>query len=785
MIRSLFVALVVVTGGCAPDAGPVFVADDPDPARLAQPGPLARAVEPAPVAVGVWMTAHFSPSFGRDPVFPRVQDGTLTMPREGTDDDGVYWLGITPDEEGSLGPVGRGTMWAVTTVSAERATGLLIQPDRVLDLWVNGRRQPGDVYGSGRIRVPFALQEGDNLVVARILGGRGAPTLRLWTTPHELHFNLADRTHPDLLVGDASTQYLGVPMLAFGAAPITDVRAMVVESDAFEETALHVPVIPAGAVTQVPFQLVPKAAFTTPEETVSVTLRVESSAVFTYEVTTELSTVAADGAAYRRTFRSGMDRSAQYYGVRPPASVDPARDYGLILSLHGASVEAAGQARAYSSKDWAFIVAATNRRPFGFDWEDWGRLDGLEVLEDARAHFGTEPTRTHVTGHSMGGHGTWQLGSLFPGLFAVAAPSAGWASFYSYTGRARPTGPFARAQASSDTYAYLSNLQRRSVYVVHGDADDNVPVRESRDLVAMLESMAVDVTYHEEPGAGHWWNGDRAEGADCVDWPEIFSLMEARTLETTELDFDFISPSPFVSPTHSYVTLHSAITPDEDLTLRSRRAGDVVTLTTGNVRSMVVDGGALSASGVRTLELDGATMAVEDGPMRVGPETGKRLGQHGPFNDALVRPFCFVYEGDAYRDYASWLVSTWSVRGNGAACALPASAWTDALAAQLQPVYLGVRPDDAAVPFTWSGDAIELEGRRWEGAAVAVVYPEGDHVAAYMATAPGREHLLYSIQPFASGSSLPDFFVWSDEGGHAAGFFDAEWGVDPTLAAGL
>ena len=53
----------------------------------------------------------------------------------------------------------------------------------------------------------------------------------------------------------------------------------------------------------------------------------------------------------------------------------------LFLSVHGASVEATNQARAYAQKDWGHLVAPTNRRPYGFSWEDWGRMDALEVLE--------------------------------------------------------------------------------------------------------------------------------------------------------------------------------------------------------------------------------------------------------------------------------------------------------------------------------------------------------------------------------------------------------------------
>jgi hypothetical protein len=52
----------------------------------------------------------------------------------------------------------------------------------------------------------------------------------------------------------------------------------------------------------------------------------------------------------------------------------------MVFSLHGASVEATSQADAYGPHDWASIVCPTNRRPYGFDWEDTGRLDATEKV---------------------------------------------------------------------------------------------------------------------------------------------------------------------------------------------------------------------------------------------------------------------------------------------------------------------------------------------------------------------------------------------------------------------
>ena len=237
--------------------------------------------------------------------------------------------------------------------------------------------------------------------------------------------------------------------------------------------------------------------------------------------------------ARKRTFRSTIDGSVQYYGVLPAQpekgsngeqAKAPQRP-GLVLTLHGAAVEGIGQAEAYAGKPGLHIVAPTNRRPYGFDWEDWGRLDALEVLERAQQELQTDRRRTYLTGHSMGGHGTWHLGVTFPDRFAVVAPSAGWISMWSYAGsrRVEKASPLEqlvlRATNPSDTLALVRNLGPHGVYVLHGDADDNVPVSQARRMREVLGTFHPDFAYHEQPGAGHWW------GSPCVDWPPLFAFL--------------------------------------------------------------------------------------------------------------------------------------------------------------------------------------------------------------------------------------------------------------------
>ena len=191
-------------------------------------------------------------------------------------------------------------------------------------------------------------------------------------------------------------------------------------------------------------------------------------------------------------------------------------------------------------------MAPTNRRPFGFDWEDWGRLDAIEVLDLAQKRLRTDPEHTYLTGHSMGGHGTWYLGAVYPGRFAAIGPSAGWISMWSYAGarRASHSDPvqaiLRRAAEPSDTLALKQNYAQLGIYVLHGDRDDNVPVTEARTMRGILAKFHPDFAYHEQPGAGHWW------GNLCVDWPPLIDFLSYHHLpadrDVRHVDFTTISP---------------------------------------------------------------------------------------------------------------------------------------------------------------------------------------------------------------------------------------------------
>ena len=809
-----------------------------DPIAWGQTGltPLDKPLQAAaakPLALGACRVAAY---FSTDPdsVGAALLDGSATLPGDGAVAYGKAWKATSPNENGQFPAAGsaQGTTWTLCELQPEglaQGARLVAQVDRAYELRWPGRRQPADVYGSGRMRVPMRLAPNAAADAKLIVGVRGrggqALGLRVWAVDTGIALNPADTTAPDLRVGVKSELWLGMPVLELDEAFSLDVRAKVVESAHFAASEVAWPGLVPGGAAQIGWKLLPKAAPTSATDGVDdagkpkplkipVTLQLHSAAhPEAVQVVIELE-VKEGEQPFRQTFRDSADASVQYYGVRPPRDFDPSTaapgktdpktsPYAMMLTLHGAGVEGLGQAAAYGAKTWLWHIAPTNRRPFGFDWEEWGHWNGIHALDDAMARFGPDPTQIYLGGHSMGGHGTWQFGVHHAGRFAVIGPSAGWDSFYTYGGAPKPTGPISRARAHSDTSHFLDNVRDRAVYVIHGTADDNVPWSEGKTMLTKASAQTSDVDHHWQEGAGHWWDGDKAEGADCVDWPPLFALMQARKLDPFELNFHWRSPGPYYTHQHSYLTVEAASSPMSDTVADSVFDGAKLTLTLQNVRRARIDGAALRARGVQQLTWSGGsggpgatptTVEVPDGPLLLGEAGGKTIGQSGPMNQVFQRAFAFLVAEDdvAARTIAAYWASSWQQIGNGHCVVLPASAAAQARAAGRQLVWFGVAPPEA-LPLAMQvpgqpgakAEGPTVAGATFAGAAVATVFPRGDGVDALLWAPQDKLGLLYSLLPFSSRAGMPDFVVWDSSGLRAAGFWGNDWAVEPTWTVGL
>jgi predicted peptidase len=122
--------------------------------------------------------------------------------------------------------------------------------------------------------------------------------------------------------------------------------------------------------------------------------------------------------------------------------------------------------------------------------------DVLDVLAEMRRVYKVDAQRIYLTGHSMGGYGTWSLAQAHPTLFAALAPISG-----------------------GGNTAGMVKIAAIPQYVTHGDNDKTVPVERSREMVAAAKAANTEIVYNEVPGGSHVSVATPA-------WPEIFAFFD-------------------------------------------------------------------------------------------------------------------------------------------------------------------------------------------------------------------------------------------------------------------
>lgn len=581
------------------------------------------------------------------------------------------WVATTANEDGVFDQTAdqelRGGYLYVPVEMTDRRVMLLDATGHRM-VYVNGRPRVGDAYRSGNVRLPILLQAGTNDLLFR--ASRGALRMRLSAPSSPLLLYTRDATLPDIRVGESLDAW-GAVVLINATREATDSLYLETTGSGVETVRTALPDIPPLSTRKVGFRLRGPAPSSGGKHEVTLKLiRGGGSAQVLATASVDLR-AREPQQSYKVTFRSDIDGSVQYYAVQPARQPGTApRRPAMFLSLHGAGVQATAQADAYYGKSWGHVVAATNRRPFGFDWEDWGRLDALEVLEHAQQRLDTDPQRTYLTGHSMGGHGTWHLGVTYPDRFGAIGPSAGWISFWSYSGAERLEGKspveaiMQRATAASDTLTLARNFDHFGIYVLHGDADDNVPVEQARQMRTHLSEWHRDLAWHEQPGAGHWWDASDEPGAGCVDWAPMFDFFARHQVPTDDSirHIDFTTASPGVSAWSHWVGIEAQQRMLEPASVdvrcdpgRRRFVG-----TTRNVARLALRVGHLPAGEPVTVDLD--DQPIPDIPWPAsgdkvwlhragekwsagGPASPDDKGPHryGPFKDAFRHRVMLVY----------------------------------------------------------------------------------------------------------------------------------------------
>lgn len=179
-------------------------------------------------------------------------------------------------------------------------------------------------------------------------------------------------------------------------------------------------------------------------------------------------------------------------GLFVPPSYDSAREYPLIIFLHGYSDTTTWDLGWYNEPfvtDDPCIVLTPKcpkkqRAGWGDSFDPGTSLmmaKAYEMMEMAEEVFNLDKDRYYIYGSSMGGYGTYGAIKKNPDMFAAAYVECG--------------------NASLDIAPIIAKMP---FWMFHGSNDSIVPVQPTRNLYqAVIDEGGTMIRYTEYPGVGH------------------------------------------------------------------------------------------------------------------------------------------------------------------------------------------------------------------------------------------------------------------------------------------
>ena len=187
--------------------------------------------------------------------------------------------------------------------------------------------------------------------------------------------------------------------------------------------------------------------------------------------------------------------------------MEPGQSYPLVVFLHGSGGSGTDNEKQLDRANWfgglvwalpenqkrhpCFVVAPQSNE----NWPAVRLVEGqlpeilpgpgraslaIEIVERLLDELPIDKARIYVTGHSMGGAGTWHVLAQRPDLFAAGVPVCG------------------RANLST-----LPRLKDIPIWNFHGAIDEIEPLETSRRIIEALRKEGGRPLYTEYPDVGH------------------------------------------------------------------------------------------------------------------------------------------------------------------------------------------------------------------------------------------------------------------------------------------
>lgn len=191
------------------------------------------------------------------------------------------------------------------------------------------------------------------------------------------------------------------------------------------------------------------------------------------------------------TFQGSVSKQGLNFQFFGDPKFDPEKRYPLVVSLHGGGQSGTDNESQMigTPKHWADEAAQKKHPCFMLvpqsptQQKGWSGEVGPQVmalLGDLVENLPIDENRLYVTGHSMGGSGTYHLVGEHPKAWAAAAPLCGVGNLQK-----------------------IDQYKQVPFYIFHGELDPGTPAEKSREMYAALQKIGANCRYLELKGAPH------------------------------------------------------------------------------------------------------------------------------------------------------------------------------------------------------------------------------------------------------------------------------------------